>query len=136
MSQKQFKMITYYNFIIMEAAKQELIKNIKEWIQLDNDLLQMQKEMKIKKAKKKSLSENLMGVMKSNQLECFDINGGSILYKKNVSKKPLNPKTLQQILEKFYLNTKTDIPVEEITKFVMDNREEQIKECIKRKMNK
>ena len=116
--------------------KQELIKNIKEWVQLDNELLQMQKDMKAKKIKRKFLSEKLMTVMKSNQLECFDINDGSILYKKNISKKPLNSKTLNQILQKFYENTQQNIPVEEITKFVMDNREEQVKECIKRKMNK
>ena len=120
----------------MDAAKQELIKNIKEWLQLDTELSQLQKEIKLKKTRRKNLSDKLMSVMKSNQLECFDINDGSILYKKNVSKKPLTTKSLNTLLQKFYANTPAETQVDEITKFVMDNREEQVRETIKRKMNK
>jgi len=75
----------------------------------------------------------LMKVMKTNKLDCFDINGGSILYKKNVSKKPINSKTLIQLLNQYYDSTSK---AEELTKYIMDNREEQVKETIKRKINK
>jgi len=120
----------------MDQAKQDLIKNIKEWITLDNELLQMQKEVKIKKGKKKSISEKLMGVMKTNNLECFDINDGSILYKKNVSKKPITAKSLGDLLQKYYAASPSDNQAEELTKFIMENREDQVKETIKRKINK
>ena len=115
-------------------TKEELITNIKEWIKIDNEMLQLQKEMKQRTLRKKALTDALMITMKKNEIDCFDINGGSIVYKKNKIKKPLNGKSLMAALQKYY-DSKPE-QAEEITKFVMDNREEQIKEEIKRKIDK
>ena len=72
--------------------------------------------------------------MKSNNIECFDINDGALIYKKNKVKKPINGKMLLASLKNYY---KTNPQIaEEITKYVMDNREEQVKEIIKRKFDK
>jgi hypothetical protein len=38
---------------------------------------------KDKNNRKKLLTENLVTVMKSNSIDCFDINGGALIYKKN-----------------------------------------------------
>ena len=82
-------------------TKQELVNNIKEWIKLDTEINKLNIEIKEKKNKKKKLSADLVGVMKKNDLDSFDINGGSILYKKNVTKKPITAKTLTQLLQQF-----------------------------------
>ena len=72
--------------------------------------------------------------MKTNQIDCFDINGGALVYKTNKVKKPINGKTLLSALKNYY---KTDPNIaEELVKHVMDSREEQIKETIKRKVDK
>ena len=72
--------------------------------------------------------------MKTNSIDCFDINGGALVYKKNKVKKPLSGKTLLTALQNYYKN---DVKIaEEITKHVMDSREEQLKETIKRKKEK
>ena len=118
----------------METTKTELINNIKEWIKLDNEISKLQSELKERKDKKKSLSINLMDIMKKNNLDCFDINGGSILYKKNVTKKPITAKSLMQLLHQYYPSASDK--AEELTKFILDNREEQLKETILRKINK
>ena len=118
----------------METTKTELISNIKEWIKLDNEISKLQTELKERKDKKKSLSFNLMDIMKKNNLDCFDINGGSILYKKNVTKKPITAKSLMQLLHQYY--PAASEKAEELTKFILDNREEQLKETILRKINK
>jgi predicted nucleic acid-binding Zn-ribbon protein len=83
-------------------TKEELVNLIKEWIKLDNEIIAFQKEMKERKEKKKQMSEMLMSTMKKNNLDCFDINGGSLLYKKNKIKKPLNGKTLMTALNEYY----------------------------------
>jgi hypothetical protein len=114
-------------------TKGELVNNIKEWIKLDNEISKLQIEIKERKNRKKQISDDLMKVMKTNNLDCFDINGGSILYKKNVSKKPINSKTLIGLLNKYY---DSSTQAEELTKYIMDNREEQVKETIKRKIKK
>ena len=114
--------------------KEQLVNNIKEWIKMDNEITQLKSEIKERNNKKKTLTENLVTVMKTNSIDCFDINGGALVYKKNKIKKPINGKTLLSALQNYYKN---DIKIEEeITKHVLDSREEQIKETIKRKIEK
>jgi hypothetical protein len=114
--------------------KEQLVSNIKEWIKIDNEISKLKSEIKERTNKKKNLTENLVTVMKTNNIDCFDINGGSLVYKKNKVKKPISGKTLLAALQNYYKN---DINIaEEITKHVMDSREEQVKETIKRKIEK
>jgi len=60
-------------------TKDELITNIKEWIKMDTEINKLQQEIKDRKNKKKQLSEGLMKVMKQNEIDCFDINGGCLV---------------------------------------------------------
>ena len=115
-------------------TKDELIMNVKEWIKIDSEITKLQNELRDRKNKKKKLSELLMIVMKKNEIECFDINGGSLVYKQNKVKKAINAKTLIATLQTYFAST--NIKAEEVTKFILDNREEQIKETIKRKIDK
>ena len=118
----------------METTKDQLVNNIKEWIKIDNDISQLKLDIKERNNKKKILTENLVTVMKSNKIDCFDINGGALVYKTSKVKKPINGKTLLAALQKYY---KTDEKIaEDITKHILDSREEQIKETIKRKIDK
>jgi len=122
-----------YSNLLMET-KEQLVNNIKEWIKMDNEIAQLKNEIKERNNKKKILTENLVSVMKTNEIDCFDINGGALVYKKNKVKKPINGKTLLLALQNYY---KTDTNMaEELTKHIMDSREEQLKETIKRKINK
>ena len=115
-------------------TKEELVTSVKEWIKIDSEITQLQNEIKGRKNKKKELSEALMNVMKKNEIECFDINGGSLLYKKNKVKKPINAKTLITTLKSYFETSPAK--AEELTKFILDNREEEVKETIKRKVDK
>jgi hypothetical protein len=115
-------------------TKEELVTNIKEWIKIDGEILKLQNEIKDRKNKKKALTESLVTVMKKNEIDCFDINGGSLIYKKSKVKKPINAKSLMTTLKSYF--SSNPVQAEEITKFVMDNREEQVKETIKRKIDK
>jgi len=120
--------------IVKMETKEQLVSNIKEWIKIDNEISQLKNEIKERTNKKKSLTESLVTVMKSNQIDCFDINGGALVYKQNKVKKGISAKTLLATLQEYYKDdTKT---AEELTKYVLDNREEQIKETIRRKVDK
>ena len=72
--------------------------------------------------------------MKTNSIDCFDINGGALVYKKSTIKKPLNAKTILLTLQNYYKNDPQ--LAENITKHLLENREEQLKETIKRKIDK
>jgi hypothetical protein len=115
-------------------TKEQLVNNIKEWIKMDAEISELKAQIKDRNNKKKTLTENLVSVMKTNKIDCFDINGGALIYKTNKVKKPINGKTLLNALQNYY---KTDPKIaEDIAKHVMDSREEQIKETIKRKIDK
>jgi hypothetical protein len=115
-------------------TKEQLVNNIKEWIKIDNEISQLKSDIKDKNNKKKALTTNLVDVMKTNKIDCFDINDGALVYKTNKVKKPINGKSLLVALQNYY---KTDPKIaEDITKHVLDSREEQIKETIKRKIDK
>jgi len=119
---------------ISNNSKEMLVNNIKEWIKIDNEIAQLKADIKERTNKKKQLTENLVTVMKTNSIDCFDINGGALVYKKNTVKKALSGKTLLLALQNYY---KTDPKMaEDIAKHVMDSRGEQIKETIKRKIDK
>jgi len=115
-------------------TKEQLVNNIKEWIKIDNDISQLKSDIKDKNSKKKALTSNLVDVMKTNKIDCFDINGGALVYKTNKVKKPINGKSLLAALQNYY---KSDPKIaEDLTKHVLDSREEQIKETLKRKIDK
>jgi hypothetical protein len=115
-------------------TKEQLVNNIKEWIKIDTEIAELKAQIRDKNNKKKGLTENLVTVMKNNKIDCFDINGGALVYKTNKVKKPINGKSLLLALQSYY---KTDPTVaEDLTKYIMDNRPEQVKETIKRKIDK
>ena len=115
-------------------TKEQLVNNIKEWIKIDTEIAELKAQIKDRNNKKKTLTENLVTVMKTNKIDCFDINGGALVYKTSKTKKPINGKTLLAALQNYY---KAEPNVaNDIAKYVMDNREEQVKETIKRKIDK
>ncbi len=115
-------------------TKEQLVNNIKEWIKMDTEISELKAQIKDRNNRKKTLTENLVTVMKTNKIDCFDINGGALVYKTNKVKKPINGKTLLAALQNYY---KSDPQIaEDLTKHVLNSREEQIKETIKRKIDK
>jgi len=115
-------------------TKEELVVNIKEWIKLDNEISKLKNEIKERNAKRKALTESLVGVMKKNEIDCFDINGGALVFKTNKVKKALNGKSLLNALKSYYA-TQPQV-AEDLTKHILNSREEQVKETIKRKIEK
>jgi hypothetical protein len=116
------------------STKDELILNIKEWIKMDNEITKLKAEVKEKTNKKKELTESLVNVMKNNSIDCFDINGGALVYKQKKTRRTISGKFLLSQLEEYYKD-QPDL-AKEITKKVLDNRIEVVKDEIKRKIDK
>lgn len=115
-------------------TKQKLVQNIREWVKLDNEIRALKKEEKARQTEKKQLNENLIEIMKSNEIDCVDIKDGQICYTQKNVKKPITKKNLMTILTKYF---KGDMEkAENINEFILDNREETIKETITRKITK
>jgi hypothetical protein len=108
---------------------------VKEWVTMDNEISQYQKRIRVLNSEKKELGKRLLDCMKQTQIEQINLNGDeSILYKKSVSKKPVNKKSLDILLQQYLQNT--DIEVGELLTFIFDNRETVEKETIVKKKQK
>ena len=114
-------------------TKDELLQSVKEWVQIDNEINTHKAQVKLLNERKKRITTTLMQVMKTHDIECFDLKDGCLSYKKSVVKKSITGKSLIQILKTYYKNDET---AEELTKYILDNREEQVKESIRRKIDK
>ena len=115
-------------------TKNELVATIKEWIKNENDIKNLLKEIKKKRQTQAELSASLLEVMKKNEIDCFDTTDSKIVYKKNKVKSSLSKKSLMEILTKYYQGSSEKAG--ELSNFIMENREEKIKETISRKMLK
>jgi len=115
-------------------TKDQLIKTIKEWVKMDNDIRTLQKELSLRKNEKKKISTKLMDTMKKNEIDCFDINDGQIYYTKKSVKKPITKKALLNILSNYYEGDVNKANV--LNEYILENREETVKETIERKIKK
>ena len=111
--------------------KQELINNVKNWITLDTEIKQLQKLAKTKRKEKKAYTEALVNIMRDNEIDCFDVQDGKLIYTKKKVKAPLSKKHLLSSLGNYFKNNKKLIT--ELSQFILDSREEKIKENIRRK---
>jgi len=116
--------------------KEELIKNIKEWIHLDEEIKDLQRQIKDKRNEKKANTETLVKIMRENEIDCFDLdsNGGKLIYTKQKIKKSLSKKHLMKCLTQYF--KEDSVQAKEISTFILNNREEKIKENIRRKTKK
>ena len=88
----------------------------------------------ILREEKKALTSSLVEVMKTNEIDCFDINDGKLMYAKSKHKKPINKKSLFDALQTYFKEDKE--LAQEVSDHILNSREETIKESIKRKTEK
>ena len=112
----------------------ELSDLVKEWVSIDAEISLYQKKIKELNNTKKSLNNQLMTNMKTSNIDQITLNNDEcILYKKSISKKPLNKKKLDVLLEQYLVNS--GVEVDELVNFIFDNRENVERESIiKKKM--
>jgi|TARA_B110000003_G_scaffold10582_2_gene10750 hypothetical protein len=114
-------------------TKDQLVSHIKEWISIDEEVKLLKKEIKIRQERKKNLTQDLVEVMKSNEIDAFDINNGKLIYTKRKTKQAISKKLLLSSLQDMF---ETPEEVNKITEHILESRSEKIKEIIRRKTNK
>ena len=112
----------------------ELLDNVKTWLNIDNEIRTLQKEIKNRRKLKRELTQSLVGIMKSNDIEQLNIPDGQLIYTKNKIRAPLSKKHLLASLATYFKNDQRI--VSELSKYIMDTRQEKEKENIKRKIKK
>ena len=114
------------------TTKDELVENIKSWMKIDTEMKMLQKELKHRRELKKKLSSSLVEIMKTNEIDCFDMADGKLIYTKNNVKSALSIKHLEECLS-LYFAQHPDINPSDVSEFILDKRVIKVNESIRHK---
>ena len=115
-------------------TKEQLVAQIKGWMANDNELLELQRKVKELKEKRKTYADNLVEIMRKNEIDCFDVANGRIVYSKTKIRAPLSNGQLKSALTTYY---KDDVEkANNLTEFLLSSRVEKTRESIKMKIPK
>jgi hypothetical protein len=117
------------------TTKEKLVQNVKDWLQVDKDIKILQKELKERKKRKEDLTTSLVSTMKTNDIDCFDIKEGKIVYTQSKTKTAINKKHIMECLDKYFANNPT-IETDDIGNFILNSRTTKTTEGIRLKISK
>ncbi len=112
-----------------------LVQTIKQWIELEEKINGLSKELRILRKTKKDLNVSLINVMKEHEIDCFDCNSGQLAYTRNNVKKSINQKYLINILNQYFEQNNNE-EADKICNYILENRDTQVRENIKLKKKK
>ena len=116
------------------SNQQELLQNVKTWLDIDNQIRTLQKEIRDRRKIKKELTQSLVGIMKIQDIDALNVPDGQLVYNKTKTKTALSKKHLITSLAKYFKNDRR--MAEELNKFIMESRQKKEKKNIKRKIKK
>tara|TARA_B100001123_G_C14947051_1_gene882153 strand:+ start:43 stop:399 length:357 start_codon:yes stop_codon:yes gene_type:complete len=118
----------------MTQPNEALLENVKTWLNIDNEIRALQKEIRNRRKLKKDLTEELVGIMKNHDIEQVNIPDGQLIYTKHKIKAPLSKKHLLSSLSNYFSNDPRIVA--ELSKYIMETRQIKEKENIRRKIKK
>tara|TARA_A100001015_G_scaffold202916_1_gene226703 strand:- start:10933 stop:11283 length:351 start_codon:yes stop_codon:yes gene_type:complete len=115
------------------SSPDNLKSQVKEWLAINNVIIKLQAQIKELKDRKNKITEGLVDVMKTNDIDAFDVNDGQMIYQKNKVKSTIGKKMLHETLRNYLNNPET---ADQIAEHILNSRTEKVKENIKIKLNK
>jgi len=113
---------------------EELKQSLREWVKLDNEIRKLKTEEQKRKTEQKKISQQLMELMKNEEIDEFNLNDGKLVYLKKNVKKAITKKMLLTTLSKYF---KEDVhKALEVNNFILESREETEVESLKFQTNK
>lgn len=107
---------------------------IKKWLNLESNINEYSSKLRELRKQKRNLNNEVVEIMKTLNIDCFDCNSGQIIYSTNKVKKSLNQKSLYKILNNYFIQSSYSLEeVDKLSNFINENREVQTKEIIKLK---
>jgi hypothetical protein len=115
-------------------TKEQLKDHLRQWVRVENEISALTAEIKKRKLIHQQLSASLLSVMRQNEIDCFDIANGRIVYSKTKVRAPLNNGQLKSALTKYYKDDAEK--ANSLTEFLLSSRVEKTRESIKMKIPK
>ena len=125
------KILFKNNTISLCMDKQQLKTHIKEWVKLDDEISQYKQQIRDLNLKKKKLSEQLLIVMKEQEIDAFDLNNeGKLVRQVRKTKSPLTKKYILTSLVNYF---KDDEKAKEASNYILESRTLKMNESICKK---
>ncbi len=117
---------------VLDESNPEFIEfknNVKEWLQLDDDIKTLQKAATERRKRKNDLTPFITGFMGRYEIEDLNTHEGKVQYAKSIVTKPMNKDFIKQRLTEFL---KSMDKAEKCTKYLMENRIKEERVRLKR----
>lgn len=114
------------------SDKEILIEKVKAWVTLDNQMRTLTRTLTECRKEKKKKNEEMIQIMKANEIDNFDLKDGQIFYKKQTKREGLTQKRLLEILAKHPLLGGEQ--GQQLNQFIFESRKMTEKEVITRKV--
>jgi hypothetical protein len=85
-----------------EALLEEFKSNVKQWLELDNQLKRLAAASKERRKKKDEINRSILEFMSKFNIEDLNTKDGIIRYRKTFVKEPLSQKTIKNKLEELF----------------------------------
>ena len=112
-------------------TNEAIIKDIKKWVELDRDILELQRTIKEKRAMKKALTGGIVDVMRSNDIDIFNTKDGKIVYTQTKQKAPITKKHLLSCLDVLFESNPTE--KDKIGDYILNTRNVKVLDNLKKK---
>ena len=109
--------------------KQQLRMMVNEYLDIDNQIVTLQKAVKERRDRKEKLSKIILNTMKNNEIEQMNINNEKLVYSVTQSKTPLNKAYLNNVLLNYFNNSEK---ATEVIDHILNNRSKVEKVKLKR----
>jgi uncharacterized protein (UPF0335 family) len=115
-------------------TKEQLKDYLRQWVRVENEIGTLSAEIKKRKLVHQQLSKSLLDVMRKNEIDCFDVANGRIVYSKTKTRAPLNNGQIKAALKNYYKDDAEK--ANSLTEFLLSSRVEKTREAIKMKIPK
>ena len=116
------------------VTKEQLKDYLRQWVRVENEISTLTVEIKKRRLIHQQLSASLLDVMRKNDIDCFDITNGRIVYSKTKFRAPLNNGQLKTALTTYYKDDTEK--ASSLADFLLASRVEKTRESVKMKVPK
>ena len=116
-----------------QFCKEQLKTNVKNYLEMDDQIKALNKAIIERRKKKNELSEEILGTMKKFEIDNMNTKNGKLIYSSSKSTKPLNKSNLISGLNLYF---KDEDKAKNVSKLVLDSREKVDKVKLRRTINK
>jgi hypothetical protein len=109
--------------------KSRLKLMVNEYLEIDNQIVTLQKAIKERRDKKEKISKIILDTMKNNEIEQMNINNEKLVYSVTQSKTPLNKAYLNSVLSNYFNDSNK---AGEVINHILNNRSKVEKVKLKR----